>query len=119
MKFSDIFIITPDVAKLRAFYQKVFDCEAEGDEIHSFMTVAGLGLAIYKRNNAIKDMGFDLEDAGTGLLTIGFNVDDVHEAYKRIVSLGIDHVTEPVTWPWGATSFNFRDPDGNIIVMRS
>jgi len=119
MIFSDICIITTDVKKIRAFYELIFNEKAEGDEIHSFIECGGLGLAIYNKTNAINDMGFNFENAGTGLLTIGFNVEDVTVEYQRILELNVNQLTKPVVWPWGAKSFNFRDPDGNIIVIRS
>ncbi len=119
MEFSDICIITSDVSGVREFYELVFGVKAEGDDIHSSIVVPGLGITLYNKDNAISDMGFDLEGCGTGLITIGFNVDDAEVEYRRILSLGITNVTEPVIWPWGAKSFRFPDTEGNIIVMRS
>lgn len=119
MKFSDICIITSDVIRVRKFYEHVFGVRAEGDAIHASILVAGLSLAIYNKEHAITDMGFEFDDCGTGLMTLGFNVDDADQEYVRIVDLGIKNVTKPVVWPWGAKSFNFRDTEGNIIVFRS
>lgn len=119
MKFTDICIITKNVAGLASFYETVFEAKAEGDNIHSFINVAGLGIAIYDMNAAITDMKFDLTDAGTGLISIGFDVDDVDMEYSRVNDLKVSCLTKPQLWPWGAKSFRFYDPDGNIITFRS
>ena len=119
MRFTDLALITPDVPTLARFYEAVFGAPAEGDVTHSVVRAAGLQLALYNRGAAQADMGFDFTGAGTGLLTIGFDVDDVNAEHERVRQLGVDGLTEPQLWPWGAKSFRFRDPDGNVIVFRS
>jgi len=119
MRFTDICIITNNVLDVAKFYEITFSTKAEGDNIHSFINAAGLGIAIYDKNEAEKVMGFDYTNTGTGLLTIGFDVDDVDAEYERIKGLGINSATEPHLWPWGAKSFRFKDIEGNIILFRS
>ncbi len=119
MVFSDICIITNDVLALVKFYEEVFNAKAEGDNIHSVISIAGLGLVIYDKSAAETVMGFDFSGAGNGLTTINFNVDDVDAEYIRIKELNIKGTTEPQLWPWGAKSFRFYDIDGNIILFRS
>ena len=36
-----------------------------------------------------------------------FNVDDIDIEYQRLVLLGVQMEGEPVTYPWGARSFQF------------
>ena len=43
-KFTDVCFITNDVLRLRAFYEEVFLVDAEGDEIHSGISIDGLTL---------------------------------------------------------------------------
>ena len=43
-QFTDVCFITNDVLRLRTFYEAVFDVEAEGDEIHSGISMDGLTL---------------------------------------------------------------------------
>ena len=119
MEFTDICLITDDVVELTQFYESVFSVRSEGGEVHSVIKIGGLDIAVYARSAAESDMGFNFTGTGTGLFTIGFNVDDVDAEYARIVALGICAVTEPHVWPWGAKSFRFPDIDGNIIVIRS
>ena len=120
MKFSNICIITENVSKLARFYETIFQTKAEGDDIHSTLSTAGAGIAIYSKKAAETDMSFDFSQYwGSGNFTIGYNVADVDEEYERLKSLKVDFVTTPTTWPWGARSVHFRDPDGNIICFRS
>lgn len=120
MRFSDFCLITEDVIKLVGFYECVFQTKAEGDEIHSSLLTDGAGIAIYSKKAAETDMSFDFSKHwGAGNFTIGYNVADVDAEYERLKALNVDFVTTPTTWPWGARSVHFRDPDGNIICFRS
>lgn len=120
MKFSNICIITENVSRLVRFYETIFQTKAEGDNIHSALSTDGAGIAIYSKKATETDMSFDFSEYwGTGNFTIGYNVGDVDEEYERLKSLKVDFVTIPTTWPWGARSVHFRDPDGNIICFRS
>lgn len=119
MQFTDLCLISENVAGLVKFYEKLFGTEAEGDAIHSFLELPSLGLAVYSKTAAIDDMGFDFTEAGTGLYTIGFDCEDAQKEYERIAALGICEPTEPQIWPWGAKSFRFADPDGHVIIIRS
>ena len=119
MKFSDICIITENVPEVVSFYEAIFCTKAEGDHIHSVVQAEGLGVAIYDKSDAERLMGFDFSNTGTGLMTIGFNVEDADAEYERIRALKVNGLTEPQLWPWGAKSFRFKDPEGNVLVLRS
>jgi len=47
MKFTDICFITTDLLRLRAFYETVFGSKAEGDEIHSSISISMDGLTFF------------------------------------------------------------------------
>lgn len=119
MKFTDVCFITEDVLALRAFYEKVFENEGEGDHIHSAVHGDGIVITLYHKPHAQTGMGYDLSGDGRGLSTVGFNVEDVDKEYDRIKALDVPYISEPVVKPWGAKSFTFKDPDGNRIVMRT
>jgi predicted enzyme related to lactoylglutathione lyase len=120
MKLSDICIITNNVKLLANFYEKVLELKSEGDEVHSSIAIGNEGIAIYSKDAAEKDMSFDFSKYwGSGNFTIGINVSDVDKEYERLKALNVEFVTYPVTYPWGARSFHFRDPDGNIICFRT
>ena len=118
--FTDVCLITEDVVRLRSFYETVFSVKAEGDEIHSGMVINGLTLVFDHEAIADSNPAFRyVEAGGSNNVIIGFNVDDVDEAFRRLQSLGVSMLNEPTTHPWGARSFQFKDPDGNILNFRN
>ena len=120
IQFTDVCFITNDVLRLRAFYEAVFGVKAEGDEIHSGISIEGLTLVFDHVDIAEENQTFRyVEAGGANNVIIGFNVDDVDAEYNRLLPLGAIMLNEPTTHPWGARSFQFRDPDGNILNFRS
>ena len=116
MKFTDIGFITNDVLRLRAFYETVFGGKADGDEIHSTLGINGTYFVFMME----KTPAFYFEmTKGASNTILSFNVDDVGTEYQRLLPLGAEMVNEPKTHPWGARSFQFKDPDGNILNFRS
>ena len=115
-KFTDIWFVTNDVMCLREFYETVFGGKAEGDEWHSTLDAGGLGIIFLLEKNT--DFYYEFINGGsnTGL---SFNVDDADTEYQRLLSLGIEAHTKPITHPWGVKSFQLKDPDGNILNFRS
>lgn len=120
IQFTDVCFITDDVPRLRAFYERLFECPAEGDGIHSFVHAPGLGIAIYNKAKAkAENTEKDYHSPGNDCFYIGFNCDDADIEYQRIADLEICRPTKPVIWPWGAKSFSLPDPDGNNVVIHS
>lgn len=118
MKFSGVCIITTDVPRLARFYEAILKTTSEGDEIHTEIKTDGAGLAIYSKAAAESDMLFAFGKYwGSGNFTVSFMVDDVDAEYERLKALNVDFVTSPKTYPWGARSVHFRDPDGNIVTF--
>jgi predicted enzyme related to lactoylglutathione lyase len=116
MSFTDICFITQDVLRLSAFYENVFNGKAEGDEVHSVMSLDGIALTFMKE----KTPAFYYEfENGSQNTIISFTVDDADVEYQRLLPLGAKMLNEPITHPWGAKSFQFKDPDGNILNFRS
>ena len=118
--FTDVCFITNDVLRLRAFYEVVFAVGAEGDEIHSGLSIDGLTLVFDHVDIADENSAFRYIKAGcANNLILGFNVTDVDAEYQRLLSLDVEMLNTPTTHPWGARSFQFRDVDGNILNFRS
>lgn len=120
MQFTDVCFITEDVLRLRAFYETVFGGKAEGDEYHSGLTIERLTFT-FDSVDMLKDnpaFSYASEKSSDNII-IGFNVDDVDAEYQRLLPLGTEMLNEPTTHPWGARSFQFKDPDGNILNFRS
>ena len=116
IQFTDICFITKDVMRLRSFYENVFGGKAEGDEIHSTLGIEGTYFVFMMEKTDV--FYYEMTD-GASNTTLSFNVDDVDAEYQRLQSLGTEMVNEPKTHPWGARSFQFKDPDGNILSFRS
>jgi len=120
LQFTDVCFITDNVQRLRTFYEAIFEVKAEGDEIHSYIHALGLGIAIYNKAKASSEKPEkNYQSPGNECFYIGFNCDDADAEYHRIGELGICEPSKPKLWPWGAKSFDFCDPDGNNIVVRS
>jgi len=120
IRFTDICFITDDVLKLRSFYEAVFGAAAEGDEWHSALPLDGF-VFVFDSAKMLQDSDSFRYVSGKSSdnTIISFNVEDVDAEYARLLSLNIETINKPTTHPWGARSFQFRDPDGNILNFRS
>jgi predicted enzyme related to lactoylglutathione lyase len=120
MRFLGTCLITKDVIGLARFYGRVLNVDYEENDTHVDFPVPGGTFSIYSRQAAIADMGFDFPpDAGYGYATLMFSVTDVDAEFTRLLSYGVEFMTRPKTYPWGARSCHFRDPDGNIVDLVS
>jgi predicted enzyme related to lactoylglutathione lyase len=119
MNLASIRIITDDIDRLVAFYERVtgqtaarpapvfaeFRSETGTFALASSATVAMLG-------DSAPTPGSD------GSIIIEFLVDDVDAEFARLRDV-IDVVLPPTTMPWGNRSTLFRDPDGNLVNLFS
>ena len=120
IQFTDVCFITEDVLRLRAFYETVFGGSAEGDEIHSSLVAGGTTFTFDFVVPLQESSAFHYVSAGgANNVIFGFNADDVDIEYERLLTLGVEMLNQPTTHPWGARSFQFKDPDGNILNFRS
>jgi predicted enzyme related to lactoylglutathione lyase len=120
-QFTDLCLISKDVLNLVDFYEKLFDVTAsEKGEYHSSVNIGGLWLTIDAAAIADDASVFSyLNCKASDNTLICFNVEDVDAEYARVLALGGVTLNEPTTHPWGARSFQFRDPEGNIINFRT
>ena len=118
MYFTDYCILSDDVVKVAKFYTELFQVNTELNNIHTSIQGPNIAITVYNIDKA-REEGYDFNEAGSGKTYIGFNVDNVNKEYIRVKALGAKILSPPVTWPWGATSFRFCDPDDNMIVFRS
>jgi len=112
---TGVCLVTPDVARLRAFYEQVLQVEAEGDTRHVEVRTAGAGLTIFSYQGMEEMAPGSMEGAGHGGMIVGFEVADVDAEDARLRALGVPIGKPPQTYPWGARSVWFRDPDGNLV----
>lgn len=115
MKFTGICLITKNVPCLVDFYTKALGITAQGDDTHAELKTEGAQIAIFSVDGMESLAPLSMQSAGHGSITIGFEVQDVDREYERLKALGVEFVKLPATHPWGARSFWFRDPDGNIV----
>jgi uncharacterized glyoxalase superfamily protein PhnB len=115
MEFIGICLITRNVSSLTKFYAKVLGVEAKGDDMHAELKTEGANIAIFSVEGMERMAPDSMRGAGYGSFTISFGVKDVDAEYERLKAIGVEFVMLPTTHPWGARSFWFRDPDGNIV----
>lgn len=115
MKLTGICLITKNVPGLAGFYKTVLNAELEGDDTHIEVLTDGAGLAIFSEEGMEGMAPGSMRGAGAGNCTLMFEVADVDGEYQRMKELGVHFVKLPETHPWGARSFWFRDPDGNVV----
>ena len=106
--------------RLRAFYEAVFNTKAEGDDTHSSLRAGGVGIVIASVDLPRIAPAFHFVSAQSSNNTVvSFGVGDVDAEFERLSSLGAEMLNPPTTHPWGARSFQFKDPDGNILNFHS
>ncbi len=115
MKLSGICLTTENVLALTDFYTMVLGVEAEGDETHMELSTQGTGMALFTVEGMERMAPGSMQGTGSGRVTLAFEVSDVDAEYERLKQLDVEFVMSPTTHPWGARSFWFRDPDGNIV----
>jgi uncharacterized glyoxalase superfamily protein PhnB len=115
MKFTGICLITNNVPALMQFYAKVLGIEGSGNGVHAELKPEGGSIAIFSSNGMEKMAPGAMQGTGHGSFTIGFEVENLDTEYERLKALGVQFVRLPTAHPWGAKSFWFRDPDGNIV----
>jgi catechol 2,3-dioxygenase-like lactoylglutathione lyase family enzyme len=116
MNLASIRLITDDVERLAAFYERVTGVPATrlSPDFAQLRTTAGT-LAIGSTRTVPLFAPGAARPADNHSAIIEFLVDDVDEAYRALTGLVDEFVTEPTTMPWGNRSLLFRDPDGNLV----
>ncbi|MDT5090354.1 MAG: hypothetical protein QOG47_3061 [Mycobacterium sp.] len=118
MKFVSTRLITADVTRLVAFYEKVTDTVAQwGNELFAEIPTAAGTLAIGSDKTVPLFGEGSAEPAANRSAIIEFLVDDVDAEYARLRPHVGEIVTAPTTMPWGNRALLFRDPDGNLVNL--
>ena len=115
MSFTGICLLTRDVEALAQFYAKALGVQAEGDATHVDLHTQGAHISIFSSEGMEQMAPGSMQGAGYGSVTLGFEVTDVDAEYERLKTPGVEFIMLPRTHPWGARSFWFRDPDGNVV----
>jgi catechol 2,3-dioxygenase-like lactoylglutathione lyase family enzyme len=114
-------IITDDVERLVAFYERVTGVTAwwATDDFAELRTTSGT-LAIGS-TRTVALFGAGVADPATiRSAIVEFIVDDLDDAFAAVRARGGDDlevVQEPTTMPWGNRSLLLRDPDGTLVNL--
>ena len=120
MEFASIRIITRDVDRLAAFYERLTGLAAVRPapvfaEIRSATGVLAIGspatVAMLAENAP--------QPGANNSVIIEFLAADADREFERLRPELGDIVMEPATMPWGNRSALFRDPDGNLVNVFS
>ncbi|MFF1379102.1 VOC family protein [Streptomyces sp. NPDC058308] len=116
MNFVSIRIITHDVARLVAFYEKATGLSAAwATEDFAELSTPTAALAIAGTRTVPLFAPGSARPADNHSVIIEFLVDDVDRVHENLTALVTDFVAPPTTMPWGNRSLLFRDPDGNLV----
>lgn len=113
IEFKELTLITDDIARLRVFYETVFDVEGDGGDSHVVFELPGGSLVLWRSENMEEAVPGAMADSGTGRLMMNFEVDDVDAYFDRVKDLDVMWLLRPTTHAWGRRAMWFRDPDGN------
>jgi catechol 2,3-dioxygenase-like lactoylglutathione lyase family enzyme len=118
MNLSSIRIITADINRLIAFYEKVLGASlTRYTEDFAELRMPTATVAIGSTRTLALFGGETVAAAAQNRsVIIEFRVDDVDARHDALAGfLANDVVQKPTTMPWGNRSLLFRDPDGNLI----
>ncbi|MDK9500151.1 VOC family protein [Streptomyces katrae] len=116
MDFVSIRIITSDIARLVAFYERATGVRADwSTEDFAELRTAGATLAIGSTRTVALFAPGSARPADNNTVIIEFLVADVDGVYRNLTDVVPGFVTEPTTMPWGNRSLLLRDPDGNLV----
>lgn len=109
-KAGAIFIPVSDIIKAREWYCSLLELESD------FEIIAGHLCCIPLDNNGLHlvlDSKIYSEDSYYRNPAFHFNTNDIHKAYQFMKERNIELVTDIENGHW----FNFKDPDGNALMI--
>ncbi|GAA1313216.1 VOC family protein [Streptomyces sp. NBC_00053] len=116
MDFVSIRIITADVARLVAFYERITGVQADrATEDFAELRLPHATLAIGSERTVPLFAPGSARPAANSSVIIEFLVDDVDRIHRNLTGFVAEFVKEPTTMPWGNRALLFRDPDGNLV----
>ena len=119
MPFASIRIITDDVDRLAAFYERVTGLTAERPAPVFAQLSGGAATLAIASPATVAMLGDTLLAASNRSIIVEFEVTDVDAAFARLEPELTDVVLPPSTMPWGNRSALFHDPDGNLVNLFS
>lgn len=112
MKLGEVGLLTNDVIRLADFYKKLLEVDNDSDDaVHQTIIAKETMLTVYNDGTAKNNQNQNI--------CLAFTVEDMGEAYGKVLKLGAEIIEPPAVRPWGATNMSFYDPDRNVIYLRS
>lgn len=116
MQLAATRIITDDVDRLVAFYEKLTGAPAVRPHPRFAELRTPSGTLAIASSQTVPLLGENAAEAAANRSVIlDFLVDDVDTLYPRLQEFVEDFVNAPTTMPWGNRSLLLRDPDGNLV----
>ncbi|MFD6530076.1 VOC family protein [Streptomyces sp. NPDC060184] len=116
MDLASIRIITGDLSRLVAFYEKATGVTATwSTEDFAEIRTSGATLAIGSTRTVPLFAPGSARPAANHSVIVEFLVEDVDRVYGNLTGFVTDFVNEPTTMPWGNRSLLLRDPDGTLV----
>ncbi|MFD1722351.1 VOC family protein [Amnibacterium endophyticum] len=115
MHLASVRIITDDVPRAAAFYERLLGMSAERPVPQFAVFRAATGTLAIGAAETVPEPGF--ADAHGGVI-VEFQADSpaaVDEAYQGLATRTDSLVQPPTDMPWGNRSLLVRDPDGNLV----
>ena len=118
MDFVSVRIITEDLARLVAFYERVTGAQAAwATEDFAEVRTPHATLALASTRTVPLFAPGSATPAANRSVIVEFLVEDVDRTYRELAEYVDEFVTEPTTMPWGNRALLFRDPDGNLVNL--
>lgn len=118
MNLASVRIITDDLDRLVAFYEKVTGISAmRPAPVFAEFVLPSCTLAIGHSQTVPLFGAGSARAADNHTVIIEFRVHDVDAEYARLKPLVDEWVQAPTTMPWRNRSALLRDPDGNLVNL--
>lgn len=120
MKLQSIRIITNDIHRLVAFYERVTGLTAgwlAPDQFAEITTPSGtLAFSLLATMQRLQP-GANARAAANESVILELRTADVDADFARLADAIGEPAQRPTTMPWGNRSLLFRDPDGNLVNL--
>src|SRR5262245_9146066 len=94
-RFNGICLVTKDVRRLREFYERVLEVQAEGDDTFVALPTIGAALSIFSEDGMEHMAAGSMKHSGSGRYTLEFEVADVDKEYERLKAMNVSIVKLP------------------------
>ena len=117
MKFASVRIIAADIGSMVAFYEMVTGIKAQWlAPAFAEIVTPGATLAIGAAETVALWQEGSAVPAANRSLVIELQVEDIQSEYARLKD-SVVLVHELKTMPWGNSTFQVRDPEGNAVSL--